>query len=209
MLRKEFTHNTSCITLPLTTSYGFKSQTIAGSNTWSAWTSLGGNLKSDLAVARNLDGRLEVFLVAASNMLYHNWQSSAGSNTWSAWTSLGGNIEGSPAVIVNQDGILEAFVVGANDDALYHKWQTSSDSGGAGVLDDDFESGSTYSPTDGQTSPNGKWKSLYAGFGTTRVAQDQLGNRHLYQETMTSTSPGETHGFAVATTTSFKDFGLT
>jgi hypothetical protein len=187
----------------------FRSQSTAGSNTWSAWTSLGGTLKSDPAVARNLDGRLAVFVVGAGNALYHKWQSSTGSNTWSAWISLGGRIDGSPAVTQNQDGRLEAFGIGANNDALYHKWQTSSSSGGDGDLYDDFESGSTYSLTDGQISPNGKWKSLYAGFGTTRVTQDQLGNRHLYQEPMTSTSPGETHGSAVATTTSYKDFDLT
>jgi F5/8 type C domain/Domain of Unknown Function (DUF1080) len=74
---------------------------------------------------------------------------------------------------------------------------------------DDFEGGSTYTLTDGQISPNGKWKSLFAGFGTTKVTQNQVGNKYLYLEPMTSTSPGETHGSAVATSTSYKNFDLT
>jgi hypothetical protein len=84
--------------------------------------SLGGNLKGDPAVARNLDGRLEVFVVAATNTLYHKWQSSVGSNTWSAWTSLGGNIKSIPAVAANSDGRLQVFVV-AVDNGLYDRWQ--------------------------------------------------------------------------------------
>jgi hypothetical protein len=76
-------------------------------------------------------------------------------------------------------------------------------------LYDDFESTATYSLKDGQISPNGKWKSLYTGFGTTKVTQDQLGNKYMYLQPMTSTSPGETHGSAVATTTSYKNFDLT
>ena len=39
-------------------------------------------------------------------------------------------------------------------------------------LYDDFEVGSMYSLSDGQISPNGKWKSLYAGFGMTGVIQE-------------------------------------
>jgi len=144
--------------------------------------------------------------VGTNNALYYKTQTSSGSNTWSGWSSLGGTIAGSSAVTQNQDGRLEAFVVGANDNDLYHKWQTLSD--GDRDLYDDFEGGSTYSLTDGQISPNGKWKSLYAGFGTTGVIQE-AGNKHIHLEPMAPTSPGETHGAAVATTTSYKDFSLT
>jgi hypothetical protein len=186
-----------------------KWQTSPGSSTWSAYESLGGTVKTgaDPVAISNSDGRLQVFVVGTNNALYYKTQTSSGSNTWSGWSSLGGTIAGSPAVTQNQDGRLEAFVVGANNNDVYHKWQTLSDADGD--LYDDFESGTTYPLTDGQTSPNGKWKSLYAGFGTTEVTQDQLGNKYLYQEPMTSTSPGETHGSAVATTTSYKDFDLT
>jgi 3-keto-disaccharide hydrolase/fibronectin type III domain protein len=75
-------------------------------------------------------------------------------------------------------------------------------------LYDDFEGAGTYSLTDGQTSPNGKWKSLFAGFGITRISQEGTGNKYIYLEPMTSTSPPETHGSAVATTTSYKNFEL-
>jgi hypothetical protein len=75
-------------------------------------------------------------------------------------------------------------------------------------LYDDFESSSLYSLTDGQVSPNGKWKSLFAGFGTTKIAQEGSGNKFIYLEPMTSTSPQETHGSAVATTSSYKNFEL-
>ena len=60
--------------------------------------------------------------MAASNSLYHKWQTTAGGNTWSAWTSLGGNIKSNPAVEVNSDGRLQVFVVAA-DNGLYDRWQ--------------------------------------------------------------------------------------
>jgi predicted Zn-dependent protease len=91
---------------------------------WSAFQSLGGNIKSNPAVAVNSDGRLQVFAVAADNQLYFKSQSTAGSNTWSAWMSLGGNLKGDPAVARNLDGRLEVFVVAATN-TLYHKWQSS------------------------------------------------------------------------------------
>jgi aldose sugar dehydrogenase len=94
---------------------------------YSTWESLIGASKAntDTSVARNSDGRLEVFVVSTDNQLWHRWQTSPGSSTWSAWSSLGGTIAGSPAVTINSDGRLEVFVVGANGNALYHKWQTS------------------------------------------------------------------------------------
>jgi glucose/arabinose dehydrogenase len=94
---------------------------------YSAWQSLAGVAKdnTDTSVARNSDGRLEVFVVATGNQLWHKWQTAPGSSTWSAWSSLGGAIAGSPAVTINSDGRLEVFVVGANGKALFHKWQTA------------------------------------------------------------------------------------
>ena len=96
-------------------------------NSWSAYQSLGGNIKSDPDVAVNSGGRLEVFVVSANNQLYHKWQNTAGTtNSWSAYHSLGGNIKGDPDVARNNDGRLEAFVIGANGNALYHKWQNTA-----------------------------------------------------------------------------------
>jgi hypothetical protein len=96
----------------------YKTQSSPNSNTWSpAWTSLGGGIKADTspAVARNSDGRLQVFVVGTNNALFYKTQSSPNSNTWSsAWTSLGGGLRDNsdPAVVPNADSRLDAFVAG-------------------------------------------------------------------------------------------------
>jgi hypothetical protein len=107
----------------------YKTQTSANSSTWSSsWASLGGTIKADTspAVARNDDGRLQVFVVGTNNQLDYRTQTSAGSSTWSGWTSLGPALRGGTdsVVIANSDGRLQAFVVGTNN-ALYYKTQTS------------------------------------------------------------------------------------
>ena len=66
------------------------------------------------AVARNSDGRMQVFIVGTNNQLYYKTQSSPNSNTWSsAWTSLGGGLRDNndPAVVPNANSSLDAFVV--------------------------------------------------------------------------------------------------
>ena len=111
----------------------YKTQSSPNSNTWSsAWTSLGGGIKADTspAVARNSDGKLQVFVVGTNNQLYYKTQSSPNSNTWSsAWTSLGGGLRTStdPIGIANNDGKLQVFVVGTNNQ-LYYKTQSSPNS---------------------------------------------------------------------------------
>jgi len=109
-----------------------KWQTSAGSNTWSSYASLSGAMapNTDLAVAMNSDGRLQVFVVGTNNQLYFKTQTAAGSSTWSSsWTSLGGIIKAdtSPAVARNSDGRLQVFVVGTNSE-LYSKTQTAAGS---------------------------------------------------------------------------------
>ena len=111
----------------------YKTQSSPNSNTWSSsWTSLGGGVKADTspAVARNSDGRLQVFAVGTNNQLQYRAQTAAGSNTWSSsWTSLSGGVRDrtSPAVVANSDGRLQAFVVGTNNQ-LYYKTQSSPNS---------------------------------------------------------------------------------
>ena len=90
---------------------------------------IGGVIKADTSpvVARNNDGRLQVFVVGTNNALYYKTQTSPGSNTWSsAWTYLGGSLRANtdPVAIINTDGRLQVFVVGTNN-ALYYKTQTS------------------------------------------------------------------------------------
>jgi hypothetical protein len=109
-----------------------KWQTSAGGSTWSPYSSLSGNIASDtdLAIAMNNDGRLQVFVVGTNNQLYYKTQSAPNSDTWStAWTSLGGGIKAdtSPAVARNNDGRLQVFVVGTNNQ-LYYKTQSSPNS---------------------------------------------------------------------------------
>jgi hypothetical protein len=43
-------------------------------------------LSSNPAVARNRDGRLEVFMVGSDGRFFHKWQTAANSNTWSVYT---------------------------------------------------------------------------------------------------------------------------
>jgi hypothetical protein len=95
---------------------------------WSGFGTLGGNLLGDPAVARNSDGRLEVFVIGADHALYHKSQILAGgSSGWTSYSTLGVNIISNPAVARNSDGRLEVFVIGA-DHALYHKFQLAAGS---------------------------------------------------------------------------------
>ena len=114
-----------------------KWQNTAGStSSWSAWTSLGGDLIADPSVVANQDGRLEAFVVGSDNRLHHKWQTSPGSSSsWTLFQSLEGNVraDSNPAVIANSDGRLEVFVIGA-DNKLYHKWQTSPGSSSSWTL---------------------------------------------------------------------------
>jgi hypothetical protein len=41
---------------------------------WSGWQTRGGGLSEKPAVARNGDGRLEVFVRGTDNALYHQWE---------------------------------------------------------------------------------------------------------------------------------------
>jgi hypothetical protein len=106
-------------------------QTKPADGPWSAWSSLatppGESITSDPAVARNLDGRLEVFAGDANGVLWHNWQTKPADGPWFVWTSLGtppgGGITGNPSAVDNS-GRLEVFVRGS-DNQLYHIWQTA------------------------------------------------------------------------------------
>jgi hypothetical protein len=109
-----------------------KWQTSADTSTWSSYSSLGGTMapNTNVAVAMNSDGRLQVFVVGTNNQLYFKTQTAAGSSTWTGWTSLGGGVkvDTTPAVARNSDGRLQVFVVGTNNQ-LYYKTQTSPGSG--------------------------------------------------------------------------------
>jgi hypothetical protein len=104
---------------------------------WTGWAALGGQLSSGrLAVAPNLDGRLELFAPSAGPEgpeLVHIWQTSPNGD-WSDWSSLGappGEFISGIAVSHNADGRLEAFVrVGLMSvGVLWHVWQTAAGGG--------------------------------------------------------------------------------
>ena len=105
-----------------------KWQTSAGTSTWSSYSSLGGTMapNSNVAVAMNSDGRLQVFVVGTNNQLYNKVQTATDSSTWTGWTSLGGGVKSdtTPAVARNGDGRLQVIVVGTSNQ-LYYKTQTS------------------------------------------------------------------------------------
>ena len=160
---------------------------------------LGGQLKSDPAVALTADGRLEIFAIGLDNALYHIWQIDP-TGGWSSWGPLAGEVKGNPAVGCNADTGLEVFVR-APDNSLRHIWQTSSNGGWSdwrsmgGVLATDP---TVVSLTDGrlvvfargtdnalwhswQTSPNGEWSDwhllggiLPSGFAVGRNADGGL-----------------------------------
>ncbi|MDQ6866003.1 MAG: Ig-like domain-containing protein, partial [Thermoproteota archaeon] len=99
-------------------------QTTSGSNVWSGFGPLGGNILGNPAVGRNADGRLEVFVVGTDHAIYHKFQTSAGSNSWSGFASLGGYLISDPVVGQDADGRLDVFAIGA-DHAVWHTVETS------------------------------------------------------------------------------------
>lgn len=92
---------------------------------FSSWERFGFRLISAPAVARNTDGRLELFGARPGGRLGHLWQEVAGEmRGWSSWEELGPPISGDPAVCANADGRLEVFAAGS-EGRLGHMWQIS------------------------------------------------------------------------------------
>lgn len=75
-------------------------------------------------MARNLDGRLQVFYKSSDGSIQYFVQTAAGASTWTGPISLGGVGTSNPVAIANADGRLEVFVKGT-DNGLYHQWQTT------------------------------------------------------------------------------------
>jgi hypothetical protein len=115
-------------------------QTTPGED-WTGWHPLG---RPDDAVtlqdgapvvARNEDGRLELFVRASDGAVWHRWQREAGTRPWAAWSSLespGNQLLSAqfefPMVVRNKDGRLELFVR-ASDDTIWHRRQQAAQSG--------------------------------------------------------------------------------
>ena len=91
---------------------------------------------SQLAMARNADGRLEIFYVGTNHVLYHNFQTTPNGG-WHGDLPLGGWAADSHvrqiAVGQNLDGRLEVFYVAYNN-TIFHNFQTAPNGGWHGEL---------------------------------------------------------------------------
>jgi hypothetical protein len=112
--------------------------TIAGGAGWS-YTVVGvvhaPPARRGVAVARNPDGRLEVFATASDGVVFHDWQKSPnGATGWSGWGQLA-STPGftSVAVGTNKNGQLEAFATASNG-VVFHDWHSASGWSGWGQL---------------------------------------------------------------------------
>ena len=86
-------------------------------------------------MARNADGRHEVFAVGPESVLVHVWQHHRlGYSGWAEWDYFPVSISSAPAVAQNADGRLEVFAAGP-EGLLGHGWQLgpSGYSGWAGL----------------------------------------------------------------------------
>jgi hypothetical protein len=63
--------------------------TLAGACNWTGWQAFDNVWMSKPSVARNTDGRLEMFAVGWDGVVYHAWQA-APNGSWSGWSALPG-----------------------------------------------------------------------------------------------------------------------
>ena len=98
---------------------------------WREWHPLGkpgehefSLLEASPALASNIDGRLELFVLADDGAVWHRWQN-VPNGGWSSWDSLEApaSLEHEPVVVRNHDGRLELFSQGF-DGTVWHRWQT-------------------------------------------------------------------------------------
>jgi hypothetical protein len=89
---------------------------------WSSWSSRGGDIASGPVVSRNLDGRLEVFVVWNNGVIGVIRQNSpnGGWSQWQAFPLDNFSTQLQPAVGRNADGHLELFATRLGE--IYHIW---------------------------------------------------------------------------------------
>ena len=99
--------------------------TTNGGSSWSAWTSLGGQIPSGTGPAVCAQGsRLDVFVQGTDGALWHKWYTGT---SWSGWQSLSGKLTSSPAATSPASGVIDVCVRGS-DNAL---WQKTTTNGGS------------------------------------------------------------------------------
>jgi hypothetical protein len=110
------------------------------STSWSSWAELkvppelSGEVGEGLyrpAVARNQDGRLELFMQGTDKNVWHCWQSAAGAGPWSRWSSLGRPPGGDAelAAGAQADGGLVVFAANTGSPGLSVLAQTDPNDG--------------------------------------------------------------------------------
>jgi murein DD-endopeptidase MepM/ murein hydrolase activator NlpD len=91
---------------------------------WANWAVFGGKA-SKLEVARNQDGRLELFAVNENNQLVHRFQTGPNQAFSTTWNFLG--LEASDVEIgTNKDGRFEVLATRKSDGRLLNRWQTGA-----------------------------------------------------------------------------------
>jgi hypothetical protein len=122
---------------------------VVGTDLWHTWQRRGGawagwhSLEKPQAqgfigssrLARNEDGRLELFTKMTDGTMWHRWQPKRGEGPWRKWHSLGtpgehtfATFDIPPTVASNIDGRLELFVQ-ADDGSVWHRRQTVPNGG--------------------------------------------------------------------------------
>jgi hypothetical protein len=90
----------------------------------SAWTKLGGSIRSHAAAGKFSDGRLVLFGVDVDGALWASAQMSANS-AFSAWTPLGDvNLTGTPVVVNNPGGVVQLFARNASGNIVSATYST-------------------------------------------------------------------------------------
>src|SRR5205085_1504161 len=115
-----------------------------------------------------------------------------GSNSWNSWSA---------SVNLGTQG-LHTVSSKATDNAGNAATTSVSFTLQTSALYDDF-SGSGYSLSDGQTSPNGKWYNHYTGYGSAGVS-----NQVFVQQPAASTTTGITHSVLTTSTSSYHNYKL-
>jgi peptide methionine sulfoxide reductase MsrB len=84
---------------------------------------MGPVIAGGITVARNIEGRSEVFAIGVDGRLSHSWQTDADARIeWARWEHRGPELTADPAVGTNADGHLELFAAGP-ERRLGHVWR--------------------------------------------------------------------------------------
>jgi hypothetical protein len=81
-----------------------------------------------VSLARNSDGRLELFVRWTDNAIYHIWQKTP-NGTWDPWHSLGGEWSYSEGQLRNQDKLF-VFALKQSDHSVWYCHQAANSPGG-------------------------------------------------------------------------------